>query len=80
MIRQVYLITKNRVIVRAHMEKSDCLADIPSADELEAYATEAFAERFPEVDTSQWDMSCKLRTAPQRYPGTWGVVELALTA
>ncbi len=79
MRKQIVVITKNRVQVRAIMERSDFSTDIPTADEMQDFALEVLHERFPTIRTDDWDPIYQLRTAPASYR-SWGMVDYQLTA
>ena len=81
MIKQIINLTSKQVKVRAHMLPQDLSTDIPTYDQLEEFAREAFGQRFGHIDTNDWDGFFELRGAFKRqYPTSWGAVDFTLTA
>ncbi len=78
MLKQIVAVTGKRVQVRVVMEQHDHSDAIPVADEMEDFANQAIARRFPGVDTSNWHGTYRLGAAPMHIHGAWGTVHFLL--
>ena len=78
MRKQIVVITRKRVRVRAILERPDLSTDIPLFDQMQEFANEVLDERFPGTDTSAWDATYRLQAPPSQYDGAWGAVDFML--